>query len=259
LILRNLGLIYSGDKIRYILHYLKNFVPNKKFRQANPDIPLPPDYLIYESFRLDYNKYYYGGFETGKWLISTLEKHVVLKNVNVLDWGCGPARIVRHLPALLDKSCKIYGADYNPKSIKWCQENIKGVTFSCNSMYPPMIFDDNSFDIIVGISIFTHLSEKMHDVWFNELLRIIRHNGIILISTQGAAFLEKLSKDEINKFNNGALVLRGKTREGHRTFSAFHSPSYMKKLISPNKILEFIEGGKSRGRPQQDIWIIQVF
>jgi SAM-dependent methyltransferase len=258
LILRNLGLIYFGDKIRYILHYLKNFGANKKFRQSNPGIQMPPDYLIYESFRIDYNKYYYGGLETGKWLISMLEKHIVLKNIAILDWGCGPGRIARHLPALLDKSCRIYGADYNPDSIKWCQEHIKGVNFSRNSMSPPVMFDDNSFDIILGISIFTHLSEKMHGAWFNELLRIARHNGIILLSTQGGAFRGILSEDEIKKFNNGELVVRGKTREGHRTYSAFHSPAYIKKLIYPNKILEFIEGGKSKGNPQQDVWIIKT-
>ena len=258
LILRHLGLICFEDKVRYILHYLKNFAANKEFRHNYPDVQLPPDYLIYESFRMDYNKYYYGGLETGKWLISILGKYTVLKNVNILDWGCGPGRIVRHLPALLDKSCKIYGADYNAKSIKWCQEYIKGVTFSLNSMSPPAAFNDNSFDLILGVSIFTHLSEKMHVAWFNELLRLIRQNGIILISTQGAAFLGKLSKDEVNKFNKGTLVVRGKTREGHRTYSAFQSYSYMKKLIYPNKILEFIEGRKSNGKPQQDVWIIQV-
>jgi ubiquinone/menaquinone biosynthesis C-methylase UbiE len=257
-ILRNLGLIYFGDKIRYFCHYLNNINNNKNFRLANPDITLPPDYLIYESFRMDYNKYFYGGLETCRSLISMLEKHIIFKDINILDWGCGPGRITRHLPALLDKSCKIYGTDYNEYSIKWCSENIKGVVFSQNNLSPPMTFNNSSFDIILSISIFTHLSEKNHIEWFNELLRIARQNAVILLSTQGKAFLYKLSKEEINKFSNGELVVRGKTKEGHRTFSAFHSPEYIKKLISPNKILEFIEGGKSNGKPQQDIWIIKV-
>ena len=257
-ILRNLGLIYFGDRVRFILHYLNNFNKNKNFRQLNPDVALPPDYLIYESFRMDYDRYFYGGIETCKWLISILEKHIMLKNISILDWGCGPGRIVRHFPVLLDKSCNIYDTDYNEYSIKWCRENIKGVVFSQNSLNPPMAFNDSSFDIILSISIFTHLSEKNHIEWFNELLRIARQNAIILFSTHGNAFLNKLSKKEIDKFNNGELVVRGKTREGHRTFSAFHTPEYIKKLISPNEILEFIEGGKSNRKPQQDIWIIRV-
>ncbi len=257
-ILRNLGLIYFGDRIRYFLHYLNNIKQNKNFRLANPDVALPPDYLIYESFRMDYNKYFYGGLETCRFLISKLEKHIILKNVSILDWGCGPGRIVRHFPVLLDKSCKIYGTDYNETSINWCRENIKGVVFLHNSLGPPMAFSDSSFDIILSISIFTHLSEKNHTEWFKELLRIARQNAVILFSTQGEAFLSKLSKKETNKFKNGDLVVRGKTREGHRTFSAFHSPEYVKKLISSNKILEFIGGGRSNGKPQQDIWIIKV-
>lgn len=257
-ILRNFGLIYFGDRVRFILHYLNNFNKNKNFRQANPGVALPPDYLIYESFRMDYDKYFFGGLETCKWLISILEKHIILNNISILDWGCGPGRLIRHFPVLLDKSCRIYGTDYNEYSIKWCRENIKGVVFSQNSLAPPMAFNDSSFDIILSISIFTHLSEKNHIEWFNELLRIARQNAIIFLSTQGEAFLNKLSKKETKKFKNGELVVRAKTREGHRTFSAFHSPGYIKKLISSNKILEFIERGKSNRKPQQDIWIIKV-
>lgn len=257
-ILRALGLIYFGDKIRFFLHSLKNSRNNKKFRMGNPDIALPADYLIYESFRMNYNKYYYDGLETCRFLLSLLEKYIILKNISILDWGCGPARITRHLAELLDKSCKIYGTDYNENSIKWCRENIKGVSFSVNGLEPPLEFNNNTFDIILGISIFTHLSERNHRNWLTELLRIAKKNSILLFSTQGKAFLNKLSIKEINKFSNGKLVVRGKTREGHRTYSAFHSPEYINKLIIPNTILEFIEGGRSNGKPQQDIWIIKV-
>lgn len=257
-ILRNLGLIYFGDKVRFFLHYLNNSRNNKNFRLNNPHLQLPPDYLIYESFRMDYNKYFYGGLETCKFLISLFGKYIKLKNVSILDWGCGPGRITRHLPDLLDKSCKIYGTDYNENSIRWCRENIKGAVFSANNLNPPMAFNDNTFDIILSISIFTHLSEKNHTAWFTELLRIAKKNAILLFSTQGKAFLNKLSKKEKDKFNNGEIVIRGKTKEGHRTFSAFHSPGYINRLISSSRILEFIEGGKSNRKPQQDIWIIKV-
>lgn len=258
ILLRNLGLIYFGDKIRYYFHYLKKYPANKKIKSGIPDIALPPDYMIYESFQMDYKKYYYGGRESCKWLISILKKYNKMKNITILDWGCGPARITRHFPALINSSCKIYGTDYNDKSIKWCKENLKGIDFSNNDLTPPLSFKDNTFNIIIGLSIFTHLSEKMHNAWFNELIRVADQDAIILFSTQGKAFINILSPEESKTFNNGTLVIRGKTREGHRTYSAFHSPEYIKKLISHNKVLEFIEGSKSNGKPQQDIWIIQV-
>ena len=258
LLLRKLGLIYFGDKIRYYLHYLKKYRANKNFRSTIPGIPLPPDYLIYESFQMDYSKYYDGGLESCRWIFSLLKKYIVLKNITILDWGCGPARITRHIPALLDQSFKIYGVDYNRKSIKWCKKNLKGINFSHNNITPPLSLNDNSFDIIIGISIFTHLSGKMHDAWFKELIRVSRQNAVILLTTQGYAFTDILSQKEIKIFNDGRPVIRGNAREGHRTYSAFHSPEYMKKLISSNKILELIKGKKSNGKPQQDIWIIKV-
>lgn len=258
MLLRRLGLIYFGDKVRYYYHYLKKYRANKKFKSSIPGISLPPAYMIYESFQMDYRKYYNGGLETCKWLISVLSKYISFKNIAILDWGCGPARITRHFPALIDKSCKIFGADYNEKSVTWCKENLNGIDFSKNNLTPPLSYKDNSFDIITGISIFTHLSRQMHDAWFNELIRVARRNGIILLSTQGKAFIGRLSSEEIKTFDSGNMVIRGKTREGHRTYSAFHSPEYFKKLISTNRVLEFIEGSKSSGKPQQDIWIIQV-
>jgi len=56
--LRKTGLIYQTDRIRYFLECYKNKVANQTFRKNNPEVKLPPDYLIYESFQINYEKYY---------------------------------------------------------------------------------------------------------------------------------------------------------------------------------------------------------
>ena len=85
--------------------------------------------MIYESFQRIYDNYYNDSLNTAEWLISYLQKYIELKNVNILEWGCGPARIIRHLQSLLDQNCIIFGSDYNHQSIDWCKENIPNVTF----------------------------------------------------------------------------------------------------------------------------------
>jgi len=256
-ILRKLRLIKLADKIRFYILFIKTFKSRRDFKRINPDVKLPPAFYLYETFNIDYNSYHIKSIDTAKWLSSLFSKYKSLENLKVLDWGCGPGRVIRHLPNFMGESCQFYGTDYNKKYIKWCRKNITNVTFSFNQLYPPLPFENKTFDIIYGISIFTHLSLKMHFEWFNELMRILKPNGIILITLQSNAFIDKLTSEEKVIYEKGDLVVRSRTKEGHRTFSAFQPTIFVEKMLGANKILDHIEGKKVDNKPQQDVWIIQ--
>jgi ubiquinone/menaquinone biosynthesis C-methylase UbiE len=257
-VLRKSGLLFYTDQLRYQIEKLRHSGKNQAFKKQNSEINLPPDYLIYESFRLDYDKYYNGGKDTAIWLIEHFKKYIDLKNKNILDWGCGPGRTIRHFPELLDASCKIFGTDYNKRSIAWCSENIKQVDFNHNDLKANLPYQDNSMDIIYGISIFTHLSEKAHHEWFQELYRILTPDGIMLLSLQGDNFKVKLTEEELNQYTEGKLVVRGKVKEGHRTYSAFHPNAFVHNLFQKVDILEqIIENPTKNSAIPQDIWIIR--
>jgi ubiquinone/menaquinone biosynthesis C-methylase UbiE len=211
---------------------------------------------MYESFQLNYNKYYTESINAAKWLIDHLSKHVKLKNKKILDWGCGPARIVRHLPDLLN-GCDIYGSDYNIKSINWCKKNIENVSFHINELVPPLPFKKESFDIVYAISIFTHLSQELHYKWMNEIYRILKQGGIFLFTTQGDIFKQKLSDKERMDFNNGNIVVKAHTKEGHRTYSAFQPMKFMENLVKDFKVIEYIPGEIKNNYLQQDLWILE--
>ncbi len=254
--LRKAGLLYITDYLVFWIQKFRNYKKNQAFKKANPGVVLPPDYLVYESFQLDYRKYYTDSINTARWLTGIFKAHTHLYNANILDWGCGPGRIIRHLPALTGTPCFLYGTDVNARTISWCSRNIPGVQFSHNSLGPPLDFNDQFFHIIYGISIFTHLSEPMHEAWAAELHRLLVPGGICLLTTQGAAFLKKLSNNEQEIFRDGRLVVRGNVREGHRTFSAFQPESYMKALFKAFSLLDHQQGDAS-DRPQQDLWIFR--
>lgn len=257
-LLRMFGLIYFTDWLRFHIKKFKNRKENNDFKINNPDIILPPDYLIYESFQMNYKKYYTDSIDTAKWLANHFKKHIELKNVTILDWGCGPARIIRHLPNVINNNCKYYGTDYNKKTIVWCKQNLKNIHFNLNTLEAKLPYKDNFMDVVYGISIFTHLSEKMHYDWFNELYRVLKPNGIMFITTQGTRFKVKLTNNELIPFEKGNLIVRGNVKEGHRTYSAFHPKKFMHKLFENMTILEHIESQKNSGKnPAQDIWIIR--
>ncbi|HFS66894.1 MAG TPA: class I SAM-dependent methyltransferase [Flavobacteriia bacterium] len=257
-VLRKLNLIYFTDWIRFYIEKNKNKKDNLAFKKKFPNVILPPDYMIYESFQMNYKKYYLDGKKTSIWLKKILEKHIKLENKTILDWGCGPVRILRHLPETVNNNCEFYGTDYNPKTINWCKKNLKNINFNHNSLQAKLAYDNDFFDIIYGISIFTHLSKPLHYDWFKELYRILKPNGILLLTTQGENFKSKLTKKELNNFNQGKLVVRGNVKEGHRTYSAFHPKLFMQKLFDEASILEHIEPkAKNKNKPPQDIWIIK--
>lgn len=243
--------------MRFYHRRFKNRKINRAFKKNNPEVVLPPDYIIYESFDINYAAYYNQSVDSAKWLISFFKRYIDLKKIRILDWGCGPGRVIRHFPDLINNNCDFFGTDYNKISIDWCKKNIPNVQFSLNKLEPPLEYDDRFFDIIYGLSVLTHLLEKMHYLWFKELCRVIKQGGIIYLTTQGEAFRLKLTLKEIEKFDKGEIVVRSKTKEGHRTFSAFQPERFMYNLFSEVEILEHIKRKPDNKFITQEIWIIK--
>ncbi|MFK5982950.1 MAG: class I SAM-dependent methyltransferase [Flavobacteriaceae bacterium] len=254
-LLRKIKLLYIADWMRFYWQKFNNRKINKAFIKGNPNFILPPDYLIYESFRINYPKYYESGKNGAKQIISRIEKYIELKDKNILDWGCGPARIIRHFPDLVGDNCSFYGTDYNKKTIDWNLKNIKGIQFNNNDLEAKLPYKNNYFDVIYGLSVLTHLSEKLHYDWFEELHRVLNVGGILLLTTQGDNFKNKMTDQELAKYNNNELVVRGNVLEGHRTYSAFHPKKYMENLFRKVEVLDFIETTPKDGWIPQDVWI----
>ena len=127
-----------------------------------------------------------------------------------------------------------------------------------NSIEPPLDYPDNFFDAVYGLSVFTHLSQKNHYAWIKELHRILKPGGVLLITTQGGAFIGKLTAKEKEIFEQGEIVVRGKVKEGHRTYSAFHPETFMLNFFSKYwKHLKFVKGAVEDYGPEQDLWIVQ--
>jgi len=256
--LRKFRILYPLDKLRYQLEKLKNKKGNHKFKNDNPEVLLPPDYLMYESFQINYSKYYFGGKETAKWILEQLGKHKDLKGKKILDWGCGPGRIIRHMPNLSKNQSSFYATDYNKKSIHWCKNNIQNVNFNHNNLAAKLPYEDEEFDAIYGVSIFTHLSKEMHFKWFNELKRVLKPGGILLITTHGANFKKKLTVAERKEFDDGKLIVRGNVKEGHRTYCAFHPDAFLKLLFNDVEILDkIVISPKNKNYAPQDRWILK--
>jgi 2-polyprenyl-3-methyl-5-hydroxy-6-metoxy-1,4-benzoquinol methylase len=257
--LRRLHLLQAAEIVRYYLEKIKYDKTNRVFRKKHPGIVLPPAFFIYETYKLNVEEYYYDGQATAKEIVTALGISIDLSRpgARVLDWGCGPGRIVRHLPALLPRAA-VYATDYNPKYIDWCSKELKGIHFSLNQIYPPLNYTDSFFDAIIGFSIFTHLSRENHFAWISELHRVIKTGGAAFITTQGQAYRAKLLPAEQAVFDKGEMVSRENVLEGNRLFSAFQPPEFIEQLIAGKfEVIEFIPALLNRDQPVQDSWLIK--
>jgi SAM-dependent methyltransferase len=153
----------------------------------------------------------------------------------ILDWGCGCARNTQPLIKIAPGS-RIHGIDIDPVNIAWSKQHVVGATFDVSGLFPPLDFADDTFDIVYGLSVFTHLTEPAQDLWLAELHRVLKPGGIAFLSYHGeaAAYSREFSVDTIENYRqrgieddvfDGALAGVIEKRDYYR--STFHTTDYL--------------------------------
>lgn len=256
-VLRKIHLLQFTDKLMFVRNLLKSRKPNQLFLAAHPDFVPPPAYLAYDAYNhLNWQAYYDMGLKHSGLIADLIKEHVNEKEIKICEWGCGPARIIRHLGKIegFDK-IELFGTDYNENSIKWCDENIKNVRFLTNRLEPPLPIEDELFDCVYAISIFTHLSEKMHYAWIRELFRTIKPKGILIFTTHGDHCANRLLPTEKALYSSGLLVTKDQVTEGKKHFAAYHPPQFIKtKLLKGYIIIKHINNPASY-QLEQEVWV----
>jgi len=124
--------------------------------------------------------YYFGGGQTRRLVGMLAEKHGDGYSKRILDWGCGCGRVAQHL--LEDESLSVTGIDIDPENVEWCRRNLTRGKFSTVGLFPPTEFKNESFDLAFAISVLTHLTEDAMDKWLEEMQRLIRPDGLLLVT-----------------------------------------------------------------------------
>ncbi len=251
---RKTGLLPIVEKLRYIFSLFTNSSRNRKFIKEHPGFIPPPSQAAYDAYTtIDHSLYFKSGKKEAEIISAYIDKYASGKNV--LDFGCGSARILRHLNS--DKYA-LSGSDYNKQAIEWCKNNFPDINFIHNELTPPVNIESSKFNFIYAISVFTHLSEEVQIKWLNELERISVNGCCIMITLHGERHSSKLLPSELKKFRSGESVVKGKVKEGSRIFTSYHSPKYAKeKLFKGKDIIHFSDQPLHRDF-SQDVYIIRV-
>ena len=98
----------------------------------------------------------------------------------VLDFGCGAGRLMRHFFPEAE-AAEFYGSDTDEEMIEWLGENLcppitGGIV---NGETPPLPFPNSHFDLVIGISVFTHITAHWAE-WLLEMQRVLKPDGLLL-------------------------------------------------------------------------------
>jgi SAM-dependent methyltransferase len=145
----------------------------------------------------------------------------------ILEWGCGPGRVLRPLGDLLAPASTLSGCDPNPDCVSAARAFAPGATIAQSRFAPPAPYPAQHFDAIYGVSILTHLDQAAAGDWLSELARLLKPGGVVILSTHGARHAKRLSPSDQARFDAGAHVALGGAAQGSRAYSSYTPPAAM--------------------------------
>lgn len=214
--------------------------------------PLPPRRLMVHVAGTADADWFLRGGHAG---YDAIAAHVPLDELaDVLDFGCGCGRVTRYFR---DFPGGVAGSDLSREAIAWCRENLPFGRFETNGLAPPLAFDDDSFDLVYALSVFTHLTADLQLAWRDELRRVLRPGGRLLITTHGGSYVPRLEHAERERFEAGELVVRWGEVAGSNLCSAYHPERYLRDTFADGFAFLELEPEGARGNPTQDLVLLQ--
>lgn len=104
-------------------------------------------------------------------------------NGTVLDFGCSSGRVLRVL-ATARPDVRCLGFDPNAEAIAWASAHVPG-EYLVSPQRPPLPLAEASIDAVYAISIWSHFAEEPAVTWLDEMARITRPGGALLLTTHG--------------------------------------------------------------------------
>lgn len=236
-IARRARLLPLLERVRFLRSKHQSAPANAAFRNMNPEFTPPPLWWMHDMYRhTSFDLYWQTGKETADVIAQKIDQHCAVTHPRVADWGCGLARVLRHLPARYERT----GLDYNHRAIAWAREQFGDIAFHENELLPPLPAMDAQFDCVYALSVFTHLSEAAHMLWINEIDRVLAPGGILIAAFHMRPYAGQLLPAEQKQFDSGALVVRGGVKEGSRIFTAHHPEIFLRNRLFAN--FDIVEG-----------------
>jgi SAM-dependent methyltransferase len=147
------------------------------------------------------------GRRTSAEILARLPADWTFAGKRILDFGCGAGRTLRHFAKQASES-EVWGCDIDEPSIHWLEEHLcPPFHVFMNGSEPPLSQPSASFDLIWGISVFTHLTDSWSR-WLVELHRVLATNGLLYLTFMGSGMSEMIAGEAWDESRIGMNVLK---------------------------------------------------
>ncbi|NET41779.1 methyltransferase [Okeania sp. SIO2B3] len=239
---------------------------------VNSIVLLPPNHLLLRISGNSSVKAFLSSFDDLKYTVKNYLQKAGFdfhQFENILDFGCGVGRYLMAFKPELLPNQKLFGCDVFPECAEWCEENIKFATVKHNNIKPPLPFENNQFDLVNAVSVFTHLRLDLQHLWAWDIYRVLRPGGILFMTLHGPQFFPivydifrtgNTHQAEMYSIGEEGLFLyldhQGETDgQGQHTVAALHTPAAYQEIFSMFKhIKRFPQSTMANG---QDLYILQ--
>jgi SAM-dependent methyltransferase len=114
---------------------------------------------------------------------------VSISNARMLDFGVGWGRHARFF-ARDTKFGNIYGVDVWPLMIELCRTSMVPASVSLIEPFGQLPYRNQFFDIVYAFSVFTHLPETIANHWLEEIRRVTRPGGMMIMTLEPPRFVD---------------------------------------------------------------------
>lgn len=204
-----------------------DYIANSK--QTESDIKIPPVELIHYTCGMGSVEEYIRSGEEVAAMISLAASHYdgdVADLGPILDFGCGSGRI---FGAMDFGQAVVTGCDVGTAVAAFSSKSYPHIRIMHTSLMPPLPFENSEFRLIYSFSVFSHLNEKVEDLWLEELYRVGEKNCLYLITVQGEwmieATLQPTDQEEIRRVGFGFKKVHSRNNT-ELDFPEYYESSY---------------------------------
>lgn len=258
-VLKRAGLLDLAREGRDWIGSARSFRHNLQFwlHGSSDGLPVPPVQLVRSSTGIwSLEWYFHGGTLAADSIRDALQRNgIAMAPLGaILDLGCGSGRVVRQWAAL---PARVHGCDYNPRVVAWCRRHLPFAEFEVNGIEPPLPYAADQFDLVYALSVFTHLGESLLQPWMQELRRVLKPGGFLILTTHGDTYLPQLTAEEQRRFHEGRPVIRHEEESGTNRCGVYFSEQFIRQQLAAGfHVVEFVPQG-AKGNPQQDLTLLQ--
>ncbi|HEV3070384.1 MAG TPA: class I SAM-dependent methyltransferase [Solirubrobacteraceae bacterium] len=190
---------------------------------------------------------------------------------SALDFGCSSGRVVSTLAAAYPGT-RWHGCDPNAPAIAWAKESLAHIEFFVSGDDPPLPLPDASLDLVYAISIWSHFAPELGLRWFEEMHRMLRPGGHLLLTTHGLTSVAHYAQLDLRTPQQSREIADALYREGvwyapefgeegdwgvvnPDWGTAFLTPEWLLTKLCPRwSVLEFAPG---RNQDNQDVYVLR--